>query len=74
MQTLKLKYLGTEIEPDPEPEVDEAAERTASEIAAQWDDAGDADAEQEDDFPEENYIFDETDTQEFTSDSDEFEV
>ena len=69
MQTLKLKYLGTEIEPEPEV-AGEAAELTAGEIADQW---GAADEEGEDTI-EETYIFDENDTQEFTSESDDFEA
>ena len=70
MQTLQLKYLGTEIEPDPEPV--ETVEQTASDVAAAWgsDDAG---VDQDDDFPEETIIFDENDTQEFTSNSEDFD-
>ena len=72
MQALKLKYLGTEIEPDPEPQLEEAgnggAAPTASDIASQWDNV-----EQDDDMPAEEYIFDESDTQEFTSGSDDSE-
>ncbi|MBE6392810.1 MAG: DNA-directed RNA polymerase subunit beta' [Lentisphaerae bacterium] len=69
MQSLKLKYLGTEIEPEPEI-AEETAEPTAGDIAGQW---GAAD-EDGDDTIEETYIFDETDTQEFTSESDDFEA
>jgi DNA-directed RNA polymerase subunit beta' len=69
MQTLKLKYLGTEIEPEPEI-AEETAEPTAGDIADQW---GAVD-EDGDDTIEETYIFDETDTQEFTSESDDFEA
>ena len=69
MQSLKLKYLGTEIEPEPEAVIEEAAEPTAGDIADQW---GDTDADG-DDVIEETYIFDENDTQEFTSESDDFE-
>ena len=68
MQTLKLKYLGTEIEPDPIEE--EAAELTTSDVADQW---GAAVEEDDGDVIKETYIFDESDTQEFTSESGDFE-
>jgi len=69
MQRLKLKYLGTEIEP--EPLVEEAAERTASEVAAQWRDTGD---DQEDMIPDEakELGLDETDVQDLSTESDNY--
>ena len=61
MQRLKLKYLGTEIEP--ELSIEQPAEQTAEEINAQWG-AGD------DMLPDEakEQVFDETDGQELLSD------
>ena len=47
MQSIRLKYLGTEIEPElPEPE----AERSYEDIAAQW---RESDSEEEDMLPDE---------------------
>ena len=56
--------------PEEEPE-----ERSISDIAAEWRDTEDDVPEDEDDMlPDEakEYVFDENDTQELTSDSDEF--
>ncbi|MCQ2352094.1 MAG: DNA-directed RNA polymerase subunit beta' [Victivallaceae bacterium] len=36
MQSIRLKYLGTEIEPEIEPEVSADAEKSIEEIAAEW--------------------------------------
>ncbi|MBQ9500792.1 MAG: hypothetical protein IJU70_01420, partial [Lentisphaeria bacterium] len=69
MQKLKLKYLGTEIEP--EPVVEESADKTASEIAAQWRDTGD---DQEDVIPDEakELILDESEVQDLNTESEDF--